>query len=190
MQRCSRASNVDRGVSMKHIKDLNSNELRELVNNNKEFRNEVNEFIYDDNMRRQELCFELWLPYIENRQAGWDADDCYGSFYLSITDSECFINNLDSDYLSSEDTDKLHEARDLIYEIDQSEDYDEELADKLQRIAEDILKSIEQDLHEFEDVTHEQLDQFIDEGHVSNIFGDWGVDSDGVVYQTIVKSYK
>lgn len=137
----------------RYIKDFKEDELLKLLDENKTLQEHLEQDFYEDQMRWQGDEFE----YIFGKDK-WnyiDLKDHYNSFYLILKDYRV-IDEINKDYLN-EDNIKLYNIAKDEYQAFISDDnieygsdeyYDKE--EKLEKLAKDLIKGIEDQLHKLE----------------------------------------
>lgn len=142
-----------------YLKDIKDNEelLKEIFNNNEKLKEVCYQETYELSMEQQlefgELClgkdFHNYISMYDN----------YNSFYLRVKDSALFIENIDKDYLSTEEEELYNRAVELLEKRNNEEDTDKyyEFDNDLDAVAVELLELIEKDLHGYEDIDEEQV---------------------------------
>lgn len=177
----------------KQLKDLTTQELNELMANNKDIYKYAYNLAYDEAMQMQEQDAEMLGTRV------FDFHDHYNSFYYTTPivygckTPEKVAHKLNDDYMNAEAIklyDKLNSLIDdwesmTTDEQENSTKYDEaiETCDKL---AEELTKQ----LRAYEDIDADfvlsELEFHTHEGHMA----DWVLNDDGTVTETIEKVYK
>lgn len=146
----------------KLLKNLSLGELKTLYDENKDFSHVVWETTYENNMFWQQEQSEELLGK-DNR--GYSYHDNYSSFYFRLTDCEHFLNDLPEscrDYLPECYVELYDKAKRLLDKWENmtydEQDEDEGTYNDLEKTAEELLKAIEETLHEFEVITDDQTD--------------------------------
>lgn len=146
-----------------YLKDIKDNEelLKEVFNNNEKLKEVCYQETYELSMEQQlefgQLCLgDNYTDYISIM-------DNYSSFYLVLKNSEKLIKNIDKNYLTPTEEkiynkavktlEKRNNADMYNDRYDRFKKYDTELS----KLAEELLKLIEKDLHEYEDIDEEQV---------------------------------
>lgn len=179
------------------LKDLSDKELKELYKNNHDIQEQAWRDAYDCSMELQRE---------EGEQMGaevFDYHDHYSSFYLTTPIRygtkcpELVAHRLkDPDYLTKDNAKLYKKLNDL---IDKWEDltYDEQQEEKGEQIYDEAIKACDElaegvttQLRAYEDINDEHvLDDFLfnaSEGYMS----EWTINKEGVVTETIYKTYK
>ena len=142
------------------LKDIKENKelLKKVFDSNERLKQQLYEDSYDLSMEQQLEFGELCLGKDHSKYI--DLHEHYSSFFLTLKDSEKFILNIDKDYLSVEEN-KLYEKALKKLEKRDSKEYGSEqyykLDAELDDISEELLKLIEKDLHDYENVDEEQV---------------------------------
>lgn len=179
---------------MKKLNELTLDELKELIKNNRELEEKVYEEAYENNMFWQ----GEWSKEMLGKDKGIRYHDHYMSFYYTIDDVETFLNNIPDtcrDYLDEEGQ-KIYDEVMKLFDEWQNMTYDEqdeneELYEKIENGATELLYNIETALHQFETISDDDVEGILmciaDD---MNYMGEWEVDNNRVVYQYITKTYK
>lgn len=144
-----------------YLKDMEYEDLKKLIENNKEFIEEHADRLYEDNMFWQEeegnnMFGNDWYKYIELR-------DNYDSFYLRLRDWNKFIDNLDSDYLCNKGIELYNyimEKKKIFDSMEPYTDRYDNLEEHLENKCEELLEICEGQLHEYEKYPSE--DEIVD----------------------------
>lgn len=176
---------------MKSLKELSEDELRQLAENNEQLRAEIAERVYEDNMFAQGEDYEQIFGK-NNRTIEYH--DHYQSFYLTISDHDHFVENIDRECLTIDGMKYYDRAKSLLEQW-QNMDYDEqdensELYEKIERVNEQLLREIESFLHDYENITKDEMNDYLDiimDG-VSDM-SEWKTDGE-IVYQYMTRVYK
>lgn len=173
------------------LNELNKDELKKVYENNKELQKELYDSYYENLMYNQKELYDILLEGVK----GYRYYDYYQSFYLKITDSYEFLKTIDYKILIDYGlTNQLEcEACDELYEkYLNSDDYDENLLNKMNEKASNLLNKIEKELHSYEDISEDDIIEdfidnieFYDELYIEN-------KEDFICYKHIdyIKSYK
>lgn len=144
-----------------YLKDIKDNEelLKKIFNNNEKLKEDCYKDTYELSMDNQlefgQLCMgKDYYNYI-------DIKDNYSSFFLVLKNSAKFIENINKDYLSVEELELYNKAQELLNKRNNEEDTDKyyEFDNDLDYVAEELLKMIEKDLHTYENIDDEQVQE-------------------------------
>lgn len=147
----------DKKIYLKDIKD-NRELLKTIFENNNKLQEKAGEIAYENNMEQQvefgELCLgKNWNKYI-------DMYDNYSSFYLRVKNAEKMIENIDKNYLTTEE-EELYNKAVKILEIRNNEEYGTdfywEQDMELDEVSANLLELIEKDLHDYENIEEEDV---------------------------------
>ena len=150
----------------KYFKEMSTEEKVNIIMNNDKLRREMEEHYYTDLMEQQAENGELMLGKEHWRYI--DVRDNYNSFYLVLKDWHKFIDNVDKDYLSQEGIDLYDEIMKMydewgnmvVYE-DEDEDRYNQLEEEIENKCKELLKICEEQLHQYETYTDEDLKEDI-----------------------------
>ncbi len=149
----------------KYFKDLDTETKVKIVMNNENLRDKAYNDCYENNMNMQLEEGELMLGKDNN---GFDIRDNYSSFFLVLRDWRKFINNLDSDYLCDDGLELYKTIMNLVNEQENldswNDNYDEkynELDEKIENYCEELLNICEKQLHEYENITEEDVEEYL-----------------------------
>lgn len=184
----------------KYLNELNQEELTKIIENNESIKTLIFNTCYEDNMywqeeRAKDFFGNNWSKYINYHYS-------YNTFYLTIKNAIEFFENLSNNnyqYLKIEDSNvyiKLYnEAKKYYNNIKkcnyQSDKYFEN-EEKLENICEDILQILEKELHSFENISTEDVqEQFFLDVTENNCYNDFYIIDNNlnIVYQDITKKY-
>lgn len=148
----------------KYFKDLDTQTKIDIIMNNEKLKEKIWYDCYEDNMEMQ---LEEGNLMLGERDNGIDIRDNYSSFYLVLTDWEKFLNNLDSDYLCQNGLDLYDAIMKLKNEYDnfdivENEDRYYELQEELHNKCEELLKICERQLHQYEDISEDDLKSYLE----------------------------
>jgi len=149
---------MEKKVYLKDIKD-NKELLKQVFNNNEKLKEECYKDAYETNMDLQLEFSQLCMG--KNNYEYIDIRDNYSSFYLVLKNSEKFIENIDKNYLSTEEEQLYNKAKELLEKRNNEEDTDKyyEFDNELDYVAEQLLKMLEKDLHTYEKIDEEQAQE-------------------------------
>lgn len=143
-----------------YLKDIKENEelLKEIFNNNEKLKEDCYKDTYELSMEQQlefgELCLgKDYHNYIDIR-------DNYSSFYLVLRNGTKLIENIDKDYLNTEEEELYNKAIKILEKMNNETMYSDkyyEYEDKLDNITKELLELIEKDLHGYENIDDEQV---------------------------------
>lgn len=143
-----------------YLRDIKDNDelLKVIFENNERLRDVCGRELYERNMEAQLdygcLCMgNNYNNYIEIK-------DYYSSFYLRLRDAEQFINNIDVNYLTTEEVNIYKKAIRSLEKRNNADFYSEkynEYENDLEFYAKDLLELIEKDLHKYEDISEEDI---------------------------------
>lgn len=147
------------------INELNKDEIKELMANNKWLEDKVYNEAYESAM---------WAQSEEYKLIGaecFDYHDHYSSFYLTTPTiygakaPEKVAGKLDTEYLSEEDTKLYNELCELNDKMEDAEEWDEDRPEyeRMTEIADELAEHLTTYFRDFEDITDEQIDQVIDD---------------------------
>ena len=179
----------------KYLDELSEKELKKVYENNSKLRDMVYESLYKSNM---DLQYQLGLELLNDvkNQKNYRIDDHYASFFLTVVNAYAFIDNLDLktllDYgVISEE--KKKEIEDVIEKFENSEQYSDEYnacEEKIETLADEVIKAIEKELHTYEEITENDCYDFF----LGNIdaYEDFYIteNKNYYAYQDITKCYK
>lgn len=180
----------------KQLKTLSLGELKTLYANNSDFQNAVYEDAYDDKMFWQN---EWSNEMLGSDNRGYSCYDHYTSFYYRLTDAERFVADLPEsckDYLPQDKVELYDRAKKL---LDKWQDmtYDEQDANEgfftdLEQTATELLDAIEETLHQFENITDEDIEQTLQKiADDCSYMSDWELQDDSTnIIEYIAKIYK
>lgn len=175
----------------KLLKTLSLGELKTLYANNSDFQYAVYGVAYENEMFWQNEWSNEMLGK-DNR--GYRCRDHYTSFYFSLEDAERFVADLPKscrEYLPEDKIELFDRAKrlldkwqDMTYD---EQDEDEGTYNDLEQTAKELLDAIEKTLHEFENITDDNIEQTLqaiidDCSHMS----EWELQDDG----TTIAEYK
>ena len=146
----------------KYFKEMSTEEKVNIIMNNDELRRKAEEHYYTDLMEQQAENGELMLGKEHWRYI--DVRDNYSSFYLVLKDWNKFLDNLDKDYLSQKGIDLYNEIYKLYEEYNNTDMYSDrfnELEEILEDKCKELLKICEEQLHQYETYTDEDLKEDI-----------------------------
>lgn len=149
---------MEKRVYLKDIKD-NEELLKEIFNSNEELKTECYKDTYETNMEQQLEFGQLCLG--DNYNDYISIMDNYSSFYLVLKDSVRFIENIDKDYLTPVEEKiynkavKTLEKRNNVDMYNDRYDRFKKYDTELNKLAEELLDLIEEDLHAYEDIDEE-----------------------------------
>lgn len=177
---------------MKKLQELTLDELRQLYSTNSMFQAAVWDDCWEDNMYLQGE--ESKGIFGENNHT-YEYHDHYNSFYLRVKDYERFVDSIkDTDYLTPDSFELYKKAKELADKwnaMDYDEqDENEELYSELEQAADALMASIEKQLHAYEDVDDEQINDLLQQIQRGEHYkSDWETDGEKV-YEHITKEYK
>lgn len=148
----------------KYFKEMSTDEKVNIIMNNDKLRRKMEEHYYTDLMEQQAENGELMLGKEYWRYI--DIRDNYSSFYLVLKDWNKFLDNLDKDYLCDNGLDLYNQIMVLKNEYDnidiiENEDRFNELEEILEDKCKELLKICEEQLHQYETYTDEDLKEDI-----------------------------
>ena len=147
----------------RYLKELSQEELIKVYEVNRKLQEELFTSVYEDNMYSQEYDGKWLLPKeVDNC---YKYHDHYNSFYLTLNEYEGvnFLKNINfkelKDYsVASEEDEKLYKK--ILNYFNHCNYYSDAYLDnleKLDNLASKILKNIEEYLHEFEDISEDDI---------------------------------
>jgi hypothetical protein len=155
---------VEKMKNKKYLKDMDEEELKKLFENIEEFKKNIYDICYQNNMDYQEELGNIFFGDKWNRYI--DIFDHYTSFFLRIKNAIEFFENLgveNSDYLNTKDATEYKvlykEAKKHYNNFNKcnyaSNNYykNEEL---LENTCKQILRILEEELHKLENITKEE----------------------------------
>lgn len=177
---------------MKKLHELSLDELKALYEKNNGFQSEVWDCVYQNNMYCQSDEYDQLFGK-DNRTIEYH--NHYSSFYLTVSNHENFINEInDPDILTVEGR-ELYEKAKVLADKWNNMDYDEqdendELYNELEQTNNRLIEEITAQFRAYEDVDDSQIDEEL-QAIADNTHGmsDWRTDGEKV-YQTITKIYK
>lgn len=133
--------------------------IRALQDNQKLF-DEIYERVYKDFMFMQEMDAK------DANIKGLEIHDHYDTFYFTIRDRDAFLESaIDNDYLVTKDNINLHKelrkALNRFYSMEYSNKQYDNLDSWLDMKAEELMEDWENILHSYEDVTEEDVIDYI-----------------------------
>lgn len=136
----------------KYLKELNDSELKQVIKSNNKLQEEISRILYENNMECQEdegnlLLGSNWNQYI-------DIKDNYSSFYLVLRNWREFIDNIDSAYLCEKAIDLYNyiiRKKEIYENMNPYNDHFNSLNEHLEKKSKELLKIIEDQLHEYEE---------------------------------------
>lgn len=145
-----------------YLKDMKEAEAWELVHNNSDYMAELYEEMAQDRGEQQSeeaglILGSDWHKYI-------DYHDHYNSFYLRVKDPAEMIRNIDKDYLTEAQAERFEKAKSLLDKYENEEDPDkiDSWYYQLETQAKGLLADIEESLHEYENITDDDIkEEFI-----------------------------
>ena len=145
-----------------YLKDMKAGEAWELVHNNSDYMAELYEDMAQDRGEQQSeeaglILGSDWHKYI-------DYHDNYNSFYLRVKDPAEMIRNIDKDYLTEAQAERYEKAKSLLDKYENEEDPEklDSWYDQLEIQAKGLLADIEESLHEYENITDDDIkEEFI-----------------------------
>lgn len=184
-------------MKTRQLKDLSEKELKELYENNHDIQERAWGDAYDCSMEQQEMEAEGIGTDV------FDYHDHYSSFYLTTPIRygtkcpELVAHKLkDPDYLTKDNAKLYKKLNDLIDKWDsmtydeQQEEAGEQVYDEATKACDELAEGVTAQLRDYENVTDEHvLDDFLfnaSEGYMS----EWTINKEGVVTETIYKTYK
>lgn len=177
---------------MKKLHELSLGEIKAIYEKNNDFQNEVLESIYQGNMYWQS---DEYNQLFGKNNRTIECHDHYTSFYLTVRDHDNFANELNDPDLLTEENRKLYDKAKEIADRWANMDYDEqdensELYEELEKIQNELIEGITDQLRTYEDIDKDQIEQEL-QAIADNMsgMGDWETDGEKV-YQTVVKVYK
>ena len=139
-----------------YFKDLTIPDLYEIVKKNNELREIAEDLYYNNLMDLQMEETELMLG---KHTPGIDIKDHYNSFFFVLNDWEKFFDNLDYQYLNSDNLVLYGEIKQLVEKYHNEEDSDiySELYEEIEEKCKTLVKGIEDQLHTFEHYSEEDF---------------------------------
>ena len=136
----------------KYINELETEERDKIIKMNQKLIYQLLDNLYEYEMDRQYEEGQLLLG--ENSYKYIDIKDDYSSFFLVLKDWEKMIDNIDPDYIAADEARKLYNyiknKKNVLYNMDYySLDY-ERLNEHLESKSKELLKQLEEQLHEYE----------------------------------------
>lgn len=156
------------------IKNLKKEEKEKIIENNEKLQNEIYDILYEDNMNYQYELGEILLNDKENKK-NYKICDNYTSFYLKILNGTKFLENIHFDelknYFNLEDIKQIENIekkykKNLKYynNCNYGSDNFYKYEENIENLAIELLKIIETNLHEYENICFEDVKQyFIDD---------------------------
>lgn len=140
-----------------YLKDMQEAEAWELVHNNSDYMAEL----YEDlaQVRGDQQSDEAGLILGSDWPRYIDYNDHYNSFYLRVKDPAEMIRNIDKEYLTEAQAERYEKAKSLLDKYENEEDPEklDSWYDQLEIQAKGLLADIEESLHEFENITDEDI---------------------------------
>lgn len=165
----------------RYLKDLNDEELRKVLEKNEKLSSKIYEDISENDMFCQENEFnELNIKkYVKMY-------DYYNSFYLKVTDTIGFFENVNTVYFDTKTEDIYKEAKKIYdrYMNTINENIRKKNFDLLEEKVNDLCKSIENQLHEYEERRY-SIDDLIEELKECYDLEGFYIDDDFVCYEHI-----
>ena len=179
----------------KFIKNMDSEEIKKVLENNNKFYNLVYNDLYENDMEWQYE--EGKLLFGENSHKYIDIRDHYSSFYLVLKDAFKFIENLDPTYLCQNGIDLYNEIMKLKKEYEniscdskEEENRYNELEEEIENKCKDLLEICEKQLHEYEKGDY-SMDDMIDYIMNNSLYEEFYIiASDYVLYHDSITCYK
>ena len=147
----------------KYVYELTEDEAKKVWDANEKLRQNYYETMYEDNMEQQLRDGKMFL---DNVQDCYRYHDSYNSFFFTLEEFKGYkflsnINLIDLRDYSIVDIDTIldcHKYVKLYEEYDYSKEDNEhdidEIVDKLDELAKQVLEGIEKYLHEYEDIDY------------------------------------
>ena len=158
----------------RYFKDLDTETKVRIVMNNEDLFNTICNDVYEHNMGMQLEDGNLMLGEKDN---GIEIRDNYSSFFLVLRDWHKFLDNLDSDYLCQDGLDLYSKIVELKEEYENTDTYSDrfnELEDLLEENCKELLKICEKQLHQYENITEDDLKSYLEFNlEENNLFDDY-----------------
>lgn len=179
------------------LSELTSEELDTLYQHNQDFQSKVWESVYEQNMFWQEQEYKNLFGLEDMRTTKVVAiHDHYSSFYLTLKDPINLVCVVSPDYLCEKgqpywaECDKLEKQWSEMTTDEQESEIGEQLYNQLEQASENLLKAIEDQLHEYERVGEDQIiEELAQIGVGEHYMSNWKTDGKAV-YEEIVKIYR
>lgn len=177
---------------MKQLKDLTTEEIITLFKNNKSIQSKAYDLAYDYAMQCQADEFDLLKANV------FDYNNHYSSFYLTTPMAygskapEKVAESLDVDYLNGDNA-KLYRRLNLLYaKMQDAEEWDEEREEYIEMIevCDKLAEGITLQLQAYENYDENDAIEALKDAIECGSMGEWQIDDDGVVYETITNLYK
>lgn len=179
------------------LQTLSDEQLKGLYDMNKDFQNKIWEEVYQSNMFWQEQEYKDIFG-LENMKTTKvvEIHDHYSSFYLTLKDPENLVCVVSPDYLCQAaqpywaECDKLEQEWSALTPDEQESEQGEQLYNQLEQASKNLLREIENQLHQYENVEDDQIAELLHEIAVGNHpMSNWKTDGKAV-YEEIVKIYR
>lgn len=173
---------------MKAIKELTKQELRDLLDKNKEFESYVWERAYQSNMVWQEERSKELLGEAD----GIKINNHYNSFFFSLSDARAFFGTIVEGNIYYDEQKALYkQAEKMLAEYDnmtadETDERGDEVWGEFEETCEKLMKLIEAELLDFENVSDGDI-----ENEMEYLLDECEFETDGEkVYETITKVYR
>lgn len=145
-----------------YLKDMQEAEAWELAFNNREYMAELYEELAQ--VRGDQQSDEAGLILGSDWPRYIDYHDHYNSFYLRVKDPAEMIRNINKEYLTEAQAERFEKAKSLLDKYENEEDPEKlnSWYDQLEIQAKGLLADIEESLHEYENITDDDIkEEFI-----------------------------
>ena len=141
----------------KYINELEAEERNKIIKMNKKLIDQLLSNLYEYEMNCQ---YEEGRSLLgENSYKYIDIRDHYSSFFLVLKDWEKMIDNIDPDYIAADEARKLYNyiknKKNVLYNMDCYSLNYERLEEHLESKSKELLKQLEEQLHEYEEAPEE-----------------------------------
>ena len=172
------------------INELETEKRNKLIKNNQKLINKLQADLYESNMDMQYINSKDIIN--DEALRSIEYHDNYNSFFYTLKNWRKFITNIDKDYLSSDAEKIYNHIMEKIETLDNMDSYGEQyykLEEHLENETKEVLKDIEDYLHEYEEYPSE--DDAIEYADEMEQLNDYYIEerddgtSDGVIRQDI-----
>lgn len=157
-----------------YLKDMETEKRNEILKENSKLMDQLLQNCYEMEMENQYE--EGQLMFGKNYHKYIEIHDSYSSFYLTLTNWNQFIDNLDTDYFSPNGQIELYneiiKKKEKLYNIeDQCSDEFYDLENEIEEQCKELLKLCENQLHEYEN--YPSYDDAIEYADCIDYFNDY-----------------
>ena len=139
------------------INELDTEKRNNLIKNNTILINQLQDDLYETQMFQQQTEAEELLGKESYKYI--DIRDNYNSFFLVLKDWEKMIQNINKDYIATDEARKLYnyiqDKKEILYTMAYYSKNYERLEEHLENKSEELLKMLEEQLHEYEELPDE-----------------------------------